>query len=248
MIPEQTEMTRHIPDTREQSNPPPHTFAGFTEGVTVSACLPDPVYTELIPQIDDLDELKVTLLVLWRLAQMRADVAPWTTEEELLRDTKLRAALGNTVEASLRRALARAVRRGTLLQETWERGEGALITGYFANGPRSRAAVAAIRRGQSPERAELPERPNIFTLYEQTVGPLTPLLVDELREAEDTYPETWIEDAFREAARQNKRNWKYILAILERWWSEGKDEVNRRTRQRDPHSYIEGKYGHLIQH
>ena len=31
---------------------------------------------------------------------------------------------------------------------------------------------------------------------------------DELREAENLYPASWIEDAFREAVEQNKRSWR----------------------------------------
>ena len=67
------------------------------------------------------------------------------------------------------------------------------------------------------------QRPNIFVLYEQNIGPLTPLLAEELMEAEDTYPAAWIEDAFREAVELNKRSWRYIQRILERWAAEGKD-------------------------
>ena len=53
---------------------------------------------------------------------------------------------------------------------------------------------------------------------------LPPLLAEELREAERTYPYDWIEEAFRLAIRQNKRRWSYIRAILERWQSDGKGE------------------------
>ena len=66
------------------------------------------------------------------------------------------------------------------------------------------------------------ERPNIFTLYEQNMGLLLPLLAEELREAGEHYPVEWIEEAFRLAVQQNKRNWSYIRAILKRWESEGK--------------------------
>ena len=48
------------------------------------------------------------------------------------------------------------------------------------------------------------------------------MIADELREAEELYPEDWIEDAFREAVGQNKRSWRYIARILERWEHEGR--------------------------
>jgi DnaD/phage-associated family protein len=66
------------------------------------------------------------------------------------------------------------------------------------------------------------ERPNIFTLYEQNIGLLAPLVAEELRDAGERYPWDWIEAAFREAAQQNKRKWSYIRAILKRWETDGK--------------------------
>ncbi len=66
------------------------------------------------------------------------------------------------------------------------------------------------------------ERPNIFVLYEQNIGLLSPLIADELRDAADQYPAEWIEAAFREAVQHNKRKWSYIRAILKRWETEGR--------------------------
>ena len=68
------------------------------------------------------------------------------------------------------------------------------------------------------------ERPNIFVLYEQNIGLLTPLIADQLKDAADQYPQEWIEAAFREAVQHNKRNWSYISAILRRWETEGRQQ------------------------
>jgi DnaD/phage-associated family protein len=70
------------------------------------------------------------------------------------------------------------------------------------------------------------ERPNIFVLYEQNIGLLSPLIAEELRDAADQYPAEWIEAAFREAVQQNKRKWSYIRAILRRWETEGRQQWN----------------------
>ncbi len=70
------------------------------------------------------------------------------------------------------------------------------------------------------------ERPNIFVLYEQNIGLLSPLIADQLRDAAEQYPPEWIEAAFREAVQQNKRKWSYISAILRRWETEGKQAWN----------------------
>ncbi len=66
------------------------------------------------------------------------------------------------------------------------------------------------------------ERPTIFVLYEQNIGMLTPMIADELRDAERHFPTEWIADAFREAVAANKRSWRYVLRILERWRVEGR--------------------------
>ncbi len=235
-------------------------FSGFPEGTVPTVMLPESIFGELLPSIDDPDELKVTLVVLWRLAKMRANLAPWVTDVELRADPVLRVALdGGDFERRLQTALSAAVDRGVLLVAEWQAAEGSEMR-YFANSPRGRASVAAMGRGVSPERAALEARPDIFTLYEQTVGPLTALLSEELMEAEATYPAAWIEEAFREAARMNKRNWKYILAILERWRAEGKDEIDRgigegagreagqREREAEARRYIEERYDRLVRH
>jgi len=66
------------------------------------------------------------------------------------------------------------------------------------------------------------ERPNIFVLYEQNIGLLSPLLADQLKDAAEQYPPEWIEAAFREAVLHNKRKWSYISAILRHWEAEGR--------------------------
>jgi DNA replication protein len=93
-----------------------------------------------------------------------------------------------------------------------------------------------------------PALQNIFELYEQNIGVISPLIADELRDAQRTYPAEWLEEAFREAARARKLNWKYVNRILERWQSEGKDSGTYRpgTGADDRDKYVKGKYGHLV--
>ncbi len=230
--------------------PAQRAFSGFAEGRGTTIRLPDAIFTDLLPLIDDLLELKVTLLVLRRLAQMQGNTAPWVTAEDLLTDPAIQAVCNEDLQSQLTAALLHAVERGSLLTATWERGDGQIERRYFANSPRGRAAVAALRKGHPAARAELTERPNIFTLYEQNIGSLTPLLSEELKEAETTYPAPWIEDAFREAVRLNRRSWKYIHTILKRWQAEGKDnhEIHPGHNESDRRKYIEGEYSDLIQH
>jgi len=226
------------------------TFSGFPPGKVGSVTLPEPVFTELIPLIDDLAELKLTLHVLWRLGRQRGKVR-YLRRTDLVSDEGLLSSvseLGDTPTDVLSSALERALERGTLLEveaAAWDTPEQL----YFANTPRGRAAVDAIARGEWPDELESARRVNAFTLYEQNIGMLTPLIADELRQAEKEYPAEWIEDAFREAVSLNKRSWKYIRAILERWRVDGRgDEAGRRSDEAERRRYIEGEYGDYIEH
>src|SRR5262249_25862600 len=89
--------------------------------------------------------------------------------------------------------------------------------------------------------------PPLITLYEQNIGLVTPLLIDELREAEERYPIHWIEDAIREAVRANARSWRYIRKVLERWAANGRqDAKDRAERPIDVEKYFDGTYGDLF--
>lgn len=97
--------------------------------------------------------------------------------------------------------------------------------------PESRSTVAAggysTIKGYEAKNIQVEvERPNIFVLYEQNIGLLSPLIAEELKDAADQYPPEWIEAAFREAVQQNKRKWSYIRAILRRWETEGRQSWN----------------------
>ena len=82
--------------------------------------------------------------------------------------------------------------------------------------------------------------PIYLSLYEGHIGVLTPMIADALREAEDTYPPSWIEDAFKIAVENNARNWRYVSAILNRWQVEGRDErEDRRDTEKARRRYAE---------
>jgi DnaD/phage-associated family protein len=100
-------------------------------------------------------------------------------------------------------------------------------------------------RDLTPKRTE---KPNIFTLYEENIGLLTSMIAEELKDAEKTYPASWIEDAMREAVRSNRRKWSYIAAILESWAQKGKDSGKSKRGSKthsDPEEYLR-RYGHFL--
>lgn len=67
-----------------------------------------------------------------------------------------------------------------------------------------------------------PEKPNIFTLYEQNIGPLTPMITEVLKADAADYPQEWLREAIQEAVTRNVRNWKYVQAILKSWKEKGR--------------------------
>lgn len=202
------------------------TFKGFSAGPFTP--LPDVFFGELLPQIHHLGELKVTLYALWKLEHSEEDF-PYLRESDFAADERFTSGLAATpedIESALGESLKRALERGTLLGA--DSSEGELL--YFINSPKGRAAIAAIRRGdwhpQKSYRAEAvltPERPNIYQLYEQNIGLLTPMLAESLKDAEDEYPQEWVEEAIRIAVEKNVRNWRYVEAILRRWQERGYD-------------------------
>jgi DnaD/phage-associated family protein len=64
---------------------------------------------------------------------------------------------------------------------------------------------------------------NIFSLYEQNIGMINPMMAEKLKLAEDEFPPGWISRAIEIAVENNKRSWNYVHAILDRWRSSGYD-------------------------
>jgi DnaD/phage-associated family protein len=65
---------------------------------------------------------------------------------------------------------------------------------------------------------------DLFSVYENNIGPITTMTADNLVDAEKTYPVQWIVEAIKLAVENNKRNWRYCETILRRWQTDGKDE------------------------
>jgi len=225
-------------------------FPGFTSRMRFTP-LPNVFFSQLLPQIDDLAELKATLHTFWSLYQKRG-YPKFVTYGELLGDKRLMAGIGNG--DSLRRGLEMAVSRCTFIRLSLER-ERCSEDLYFLNSESNRDAVARIERGEldlgAIPRAEPyhkpEEQPNIFVLYEQNIGMLTPMIAEELKEAEELYPASWVEDAFKEAVSLNIRKWRYVSSILERWAAEGRDRgKSGRHPEEDRDKYVKGRYGHLV--
>ncbi len=199
--------------------------------------VPAPLLGSLLADFDDATELKLVLRILWHVHQKKGAPRP-VQPSELYSDRVIAEAIGlkgEVLEIAIDNALKLAVEHGILIQANTRQGESLFVL----NIQPEREALASTAdldtvapAGPKAETWGSPdERPGIYALYEQNVGPLTPLIAERLREADEKYPENWIGEAINIAVENNVRNWKYVSAILERWQAEGRVDGESR---RDP--------------
>jgi DnaD/phage-associated family protein len=202
-------------------------FEGFVAG-GAAVTLPAQLFVEVLPDIADEAELRVTLYALYAIARRRGALRA-VRRSELAREAPLARTLAahGGIEA-LDGALVAAVRRGTLLSCALSDGD----TLYLVNNEAGRRALPRVTAGAlavpgavatapvpSVERTARPAQ-----VYEQEIGALSPSVSDALARASERWPEEWIVEALRLAAVRNARSWRYAEAILERWEREGKDD------------------------
>jgi len=231
-------------------------FKGFPAKMTFTP-VPNLVFSSLLPQITDILELKI-LLHIFEIIYPKRGSLKFTTYKEMLGQASLVNDLKGQVGEALNKALAALVNKEILLRLPVATAETADEI-YLFNNEDNRLSLERILKGElvlpglkaekpAPVITEAPS--DIFTLYEQNIGMLTPLIADELREAGKQYPEDWIRDAIKEAVSLNKRNWRYIARILEHWSTEGRDDGTHRRnlkKNTDPDKFIKGRYGHMVQ-
>ena len=234
-------------------------FKGFPARTQFTP-IPNLFFSDLLSQINDLAELKTTLHIFWALYRKRG-YPRFITYRELASSTSLLKSLKGgekPPDEILRNALEMASQRGTILHIILDK-DGAPEDVYFLNNESDRQVVAKIQNGelalaglkagrQAYPDVEIEEQPNIFTLFEENIGMLTPMIAEELKEAEKLYPEAWIRDAIKEAAKQGKHKWSYISAILEHWAAEGRSDgtYQRDSKKTDQDKYVKQKYGHMV--
>lgn len=232
------------------------TFKGFPDGKVQHTPIPVPFFSELLPDIDHLGELKVVLYTFWRLNRTEGAFR-FLRRKDFLEDQQFIQGMGANIKAAevyLDESLQRAVEHAILLEARLPDPNGNDVL-FFLNTPKGRTAQKTIQQGKwrysgdDQSHIELSmERPNIFRLYEENIGPLTPMISDLLRDAENSYPAAWIDEAMQIAVENNVRRWRYIEAILRSWKEEGRDEQNRRDPEKDRRRYIEGEFAKYIKH
>ncbi|MHB1415241.1 MAG: DnaD domain-containing protein [Chloroflexota bacterium] len=193
-------------------------FPGFPARGLAFTPIPSVLVSHLLAGIDDLAELKVTLYLFWALHRQRGPVRclRW---EQLREEGAPLCGLGEQDEDALAGALERAVARGTVLHLAMETDAGREDL-YFLNTGEGRRTAERVRCGeavvppaagqQAAGRAPGVRRSALAGLYEQQVGVLSPMIVQE-RE----YGPEEVADAIGEAVRYNRRRWAYVRSVLE---------------------------------
>lgn len=225
------------------------TFAGFPSRPQ-STAIPNVFFSDLLPALRD-DACALGLVLYAFNALSRSKGFPrFITVDDLAADPSVAAFVGEAGRAAVERGLVRACEIGVLLPLSvrTDNGERAL---FFLNAPADRRGLEAVRGrdvdlGPVVQPAPPRERASIHSLYESLVGTISPLVADDLAEAERLYPPDWLEAAFHEAAAQNARSWRYVSRILERWAIEGRDHAKTGRDPAGGERYFDGKYGRIL--
>ena len=85
-------------------------------------------------------------------------------------------------------------------------------------------------------------------MFEENIGPLTPLLSEDLKAAEAENSAQWIQEAIHLAVQGNVRKWNYIEAILKSWKKEGKNANTRRDHPENGGERRKSQFEDFIQH
>jgi DnaD/phage-associated family protein len=232
------------------------TFGGFPARPECTV-IPNVFFSDVLPRLQS-DTLPVALYAFRALARKRgfprfitaADLAAEPGFDDALKAASETTSSAGTAAAVVTRGLEDCVDAGMLLPVSVE-PDGAASRLYFLNAPADRRGLEAVRSRSvdlgpavDVQAARAPQ--SIYALYESLVGGLSPLIANELSEAERLYPADWLEAAFREAAAQNARSWRYISRILERWAIEGPDHAKTERDPAAPERYFRGKYGGIL--
>jgi len=198
--------------------------------------LPNELFTEVVPRMTLLSELKVTLHIFYQISQRRDSVPRRISRAELIVDPLLNQSLREVSRIRdpievFDEGITAALRRQTILFVGLLH-DNSIHTWYMIHTAINRQWAAKNHAG-APNDSPLSHqsRVTLFTLYEQNIGIITPLIVEELHEAQQRYPKHWIEDAMRVAVRANVRSWRYVERVLERWAHHGRDGEPRDNAQ-----------------
>ncbi len=206
-------------------------FIGFSAGQSNTISIHARFISEVVPMIDDIAELKICLFAYYALTQKEGQYrylsrADFANNPELMQGLKIIEGYSDNL---LDEALIKAVNHGFLLSKSVQ-VDNQDTQLYFMNTARSKVIIAELMLGkwkpELPRFEILPDRANVFQLYEKNIGMLTASIAEEIKEAEADYPHDWLVEAIELAVTNNVRKWNYIKKVLDKWHSEGKSRAS----------------------
>lgn len=216
-------------------------FNGFPEGETDQIIIPPDYFVNYLPLVDDLDELKLNLVILW-ISSKSDKLLLLFSLENLTADPNI-FDIFNRDQSRIKNALEKSVKRESILEICEEKTNKTM---YFLNTPFNKIIFEKIKAEKisladfsSNELVSMNHPSNIFRLYEENIGILTPMISEILKEDELEFPAHWIREAIQIAVQHNARNWKYVHAILVSWKNEGKNGKDKKNTQRTRDQYRE---------
>ena len=205
-------------------------FKGFKKNVKYIP-IPAPIFDTLLESMSNISELKLMLRIMW-LLQIYNRKPQFITENEIITDKLTSKLIGGSDKVI--ESLCTLENYG-IIKSSKQKSDGIKI--IFLNSETIKDRIAKsdllIETNQTDPWEKDNEIPNIYSIYEQNIGMITPHIAELIKESENLYPVEWVEDAIKHASKQNKRSWAYIESILNRWKIEGRDngEYSRHNRQ-----------------
>ncbi len=214
-------------------------FKGFITSDDALAGIPETFFRQILPEIEDANLLKLCLYLLWK-ANTIGDYGISFSIADLMLDKVFTTGLvvdDRDISSLLAELLLMAENKKICVSYN---NEGKSDPLFFINCEAGRSALANAARGTTSATITLDQiQPNIFRMYKENIGPLTPLIADALRQAEKEYPQDWIKDALQLAVKNNVRRWRYVESILDRWQKEGRNGTDRKRDKTDYRSYLD---------
>lgn len=193
----------------------------------------DHFLSDVLPRLNDADLIKVMFFIQFRCDRQEGE-NHYLFIRQILESTTLQHWLGGTnIEERIKQSLKNALNNRLVLSGNHPSIPNATL--IFPTDEAGQASLQRLIKGlwqptptdHMPETQTKPQK-NIYQLYEENIGPLTPLLSEDLTAAQEEFPAQWIEEAFHIAVKNNARSWRYIDAVLKSWQKEGKNVQSRR--------------------
>lgn len=216
-------------------------FIGFVSGKSRQFIMPEEFFTLILPTIDDLDELKLLILLIQTLNLSESGPAHFSLEQLSNQPEFLNYFDGESGRVNA--AMHKAVEDGMVLKFEADGSEPF----YFVNTNKARALIAQLQQGSLKSvdiiaAGTFTEPRTIYQMYEENIGIITPMMAEILKADETEFPADWIADAIKIAVERNARNWKYVHAILDSWKKEGRNgkigSDFEKTRQRSKGKWL----------